>query len=78
MTTIKITKKFSIRRTEEHLVNTDDLTQEQLELLDTSIIDSKQGLEDSEVESVIANAAESEISDDVPDFPEIVYVIEEA
>lgn len=78
MTTIKITKKFSIRRTEEHLVNTDDLSPEQLELLDTSIIESKQGLEDSEVEGVIANAAESEISDDVPDFPEIVYVIEEA
>lgn len=77
MATIKISKKFDIRRTEEYLVNTDDLTREQLELLDTSIIDSKQGLEDSEVESIIANAAESENSDDVPDCPEIVYVIKE-
>lgn len=83
MTTIRITKKYDIRRTEEHLVNADDLTPEQRELLETSIaetdvIDSKQGLENSELESIIANAAETEHSDDVPDFPEIVYTIEDA
>lgn len=78
MTTIRITKKYDIRRSEEHLVNADDLTTEQRELLDTSIIDSKQGLEDSDMESIIANAAETERSDEVPDFPEIVYTIEDA
>lgn len=75
-TIIKITKAYDVRRYEEYFVDADDLSPDQLELLDTSVIHSADGCDDERVEDIIGNMSDSGIEYRDSDKPEVSYVIE--
>lgn len=75
MATIKITKAYDVRRYEEYLLDTDALTPEQRELLDTDVIFSDTGYDDERVEEIIGNMSDSSPTYDDSDKPEVAYVI---
>lgn len=81
MSIIEITKAYDVRRYVRYRINTDDLTEEQRELIEGEVlIYSGDGCDHDEVESILNNTeAEDEDNPDYQesDKPEVAYVIAE-